>query len=92
MAKDKGLQIEVRLPKELADQVREVATLAGVAPEDAIKIAIALDVRRWNRESDVRAQRDELLVFAQEAALGAYKPKELRNRAQSIISNVQPND
>src|SRR5690348_2333128 len=81
----------VRLPRETETEVRALAQDAGIKPEQVIALALAVDMRRWNRESSVRAERDELLVFAKEAAMGAYKPKELQKRAQAVIAQVQPN-
>lgn len=84
--------IQVRLTRETETEVRALARTAGLKPEQVIALAMAVGVRRWDRESGVLGERDKLLVFAKEVALGAYKPKELRKRAQVVIACVQPNN
>ena len=91
MPKLKLETIQVRLTRETEAEVRALANDAGLKPEQVIALALAADMRRRNRENGTRAQRDELLVFAKEVAMGAYKPKELKARALAVIASVQPN-
>lgn len=40
---------EVRLPKQTIDEVKAIAKLAGLSPESVIKLALATEVRRWQK-------------------------------------------
>ena len=42
----KVIEMEVRLPKPLMDEVRALAKLAGLSPESVIKLALATEIRR----------------------------------------------
>lgn len=87
--------IDVKVPLQMLMDLQEIAKAAGVATETVLKVALATEVRRWNRESDIRWERDMLVVFVNEVVGGVYKPKELRKRAAAVISEtsyVPPND
>jgi len=45
----KTITTEVRLPKQTIDEVRAIAKLAGLSPESVIKLALATEVRRWQK-------------------------------------------
>lgn len=45
----KTITTEVRLPKTTIDEVKAIAKLAGLSPESVIKLALATEVRRWQK-------------------------------------------
>lgn len=45
----KTITTEVRLPKQTIDEVKAIAKLAGLSPESVIKLALATEVRRWQK-------------------------------------------
>jgi hypothetical protein len=45
----KSERIEVRLPRETELALREIAKLAGLSVESAIKLALATEVWRWKK-------------------------------------------
>jgi len=45
----KTITTEVRLPKQTIDEVKVIAKLAGLSPESVIKLALATEVRRWQK-------------------------------------------
>ncbi len=45
----KTITTEVRLPKQMIDEVKAIAKLAGLSPESVIKLALATEVRRWQK-------------------------------------------
>ena len=45
----KTITTEMRLPKQTIDEVKAIAKLAGLSPESVIKLALATEVRRWQK-------------------------------------------
>jgi len=45
----KTIETSLRLPKEIHDEVVLIARLAGLKPEAVIKLALATEVRRWQK-------------------------------------------
>lgn len=46
----KSEQVKVTLPKHLAEELKVAAKLAGLSAETVIRVALATEVRRWQRE------------------------------------------
>lgn len=45
----KTIEIQARLPKQTIDEVKAIAKLAGLSPGQVIKLALATEVRRWQK-------------------------------------------
>ena len=45
----KTITTEVRLPKQTIDEVKAIAKLAGLSTESVIKLALATEMRRWQK-------------------------------------------
>ena len=45
----KTAQIEVRLPKQVADEVAIIAKLAGLSPQSVVKVMLATEIRRHTK-------------------------------------------
>lgn len=45
----KTITTEVRLPKQTIDEVKAIAKLAGLSAESVIKLALATEMRRWQK-------------------------------------------
>lgn len=45
----KTITTEVRLPKPTIEEVKAIAKLAGLSPKSVIKLALATEVRRWQK-------------------------------------------
>ncbi len=50
----KSEQIKVNLPKHLADEMKAIGKLAGLSAETVIRVALATEARRWQRETPVQ--------------------------------------
>ena len=54
----KTVPISCSIPETALRDLHEVADQAGVPLEIVARLVLAVEVRRWNRESSIRAQRD----------------------------------
>ena len=45
----KTITTEVRLPKQTIDEMKAIAKLAGLSTESVIKLALATEMRRWQK-------------------------------------------
>ena len=45
----KTITTELRLPKQTIDEVKAIAKLAGLSTESVIKLALATEMRRWQK-------------------------------------------
>lgn len=45
----KTIETQVRLPKQMIDEVKAIAKLAGLSPDLVIQVALATEVRRWQK-------------------------------------------
>lgn len=89
--------IQVRLTRETETEVRALARTAGLKPEQVIALAMAVGVRRWDRESGVRGERDVAVDTLRQIASGKRRTREQRLALSCVTfldecSNVQPNN
>lgn len=88
-------KIEVRIPAETMAELQAIANSAGLKAEQVMALALAVDMRRWNRESGVRAERDAAIDMLRHLA-SAKRGADVRKMAALKVAelqgvNVQPN-
>lgn len=84
-------KIEVRIPAETMVEFEAVASIAGLKPEQVMALALAVDVRRWNRESNVRAERDAAIDMLRHLA-SAKRGANVRKMAALKVAELQSID
>mgnify|MGYP000921668010 CR=1 FL=1 len=45
----KMIETQLLLPKQMAEEIKAIAKLAGLSPQSVIKLALATEVRRWQK-------------------------------------------
>lgn len=86
-------KIAVQVPPRLLAELRAIAKDAGLKAETVLKLALATEMRRWNRDEGVRAERDTAQMLLEEAleVMDANDPKNAQRLRNKWGLQVPPN-